>query len=426
MNRLFALRDARREAGRCLQCHDAPCVAACPAGIDVSAFILGILTENIRGAAEVVKTANALANVCGAVCPEEIFCQSACTRAKQDSPVAIRELHLFATREEREAGYSTPRPFGREGATVAVVGAGPAGLACAMELAKHGHRVSVYDRSLPGGVPRSSIPPFRLRTEDLEGDLKFLGRFFTLGQLDVDIPALKNLIETHDAVFLASGLGRDKPLGLPGAQLPGVMPVLPFLERAKVPPVPGAPGSHVVIVGGGNVSLDAAATAKRLGAAEVTLLYRRSEREMRVWQSELIEAREQGVLISTLTLPVGIIGRERVEGVRCRRTRLIDQVDPDGRRRVAEVEGSEFTIAADAVIAAIGQTPSAGFLTMLDRTPGGHVRVDAEFRTSLPTVFAGGDLVGGEGTIVQSVAHGKAAAGAIHRQVTGAVREARP
>lgn len=411
-------RRARAEAERCLQCFDAPCTASCPAHIDVPGFIAMIRSGNPIGAAEVIKSANALANVCGKICPEEVFCQSVCTRGKQDTPIAIRELHFHATQREYSRGYSRPGPFPRNGRSVAIIGGGPAGLSCAFELAKFGHRIDLYDRKLPGGVPRNSIPSFRLSEEELRADIDFLFPFFAFRQEDVDTRRFLEIQKSHDALFIAVGLTVDKPLPIPGAQLPGVIPVLAFLESAKGSPTSVAPGNRIVIVGGGNVSLDAAATAKRLGCREVTLIYRRGETEMRVWNSELHEARSRGVQIQFFTNPAEIIGSDRVTGIRCRRTRLSERQDATGRPIPLDIEGSEFTLEADTIIPAIGQVPGADFLDLFDRTTHGCLTVDESFSTSRPGVFAGGDLVGGEGTIVQSVEQGKKAALGIHRYLS--------
>jgi len=409
---------AKTEAERCLQCFDAPCMAACPTHINVPRFISMIRSNNVIGAAEVVKTSNALANTCGKICPEEIFCQSVCTRAKEDTPIQIRELHLFATQQEQQEGYSRPKMAGRSEQNVAVIGAGPAGLGCAFELAKLGHRVDVYDDAKPGGVPRHSIPSFRLATRELDADTKFLSRFFTLKKQTVDAKSFDRIRNTHEATFLAVGLGEDRALGIPGESLKGVLPVLSFLEKVKAKPSGVSVGKKVVVVGGGNVSLDAAATAKRLGAESVILIYRRSEREMRVWKGELNEARKQGVEIRFLVNPLGFIGRKKVAGIKCRRTRLSKQKDKTGRPVPVEVKGSDFALEADTVIVAIGQTIEATWLSGFDRTGGGYVKVGENFATSVPGVFAGGDMIAGEGTIVQSVAHGKYAARAIHEYLT--------
>jgi glutamate synthase (NADPH/NADH) small chain len=373
---------------------------------------------NLIGAAEVVKSSNALANVCGKICPEEVFCQAVCTRGKQDTPIAIRELHFHATQQEVKRGYSRPRPFTRNGPPVAVIGGGPAGLACAFELAKIGYRIDLYDRAVPGGVPRNSIPAYRLSEEEVRADIDFLSGFVEFRQGDVDRERFAEIEKNHDALYVAVGLALDKALPIPGVEISGVLPVLAFLESARLTPLGAAPGRRVVVVGGGNVSLDAAATAKRLGCQEVVLVYRRGEKEMRVWNSELEEARNQGVQIQFFVNPVEIIGPDRVRGIRCRRTRLSDRQDATGRAIPVEIEGSEFILEADAVIPAIGQVPGADFLDLFERTAQGYLKVDASFSTSRRGVFAGGDLVGGEGTIVQSVGHGKNAALSIHRYLS--------
>ncbi|MBM4169565.1 MAG: dihydropyrimidine dehydrogenase [Ignavibacteria bacterium] len=408
------VQQARIESERCLQCFDAPCTAACPTHIDVTKFIGMIRSGNILGAAEVVKTSNALANTCGSVCPQEIFCQSVCTRAQQDSPIQIRELHRFATQYERERGYSIPKVFPKKVGKVAVIGAGPSGLGCAYELAKFGYDVYVYDSGRPGGVPRNSIPSFRLADDELDLDTKFLSQFFALKRQTIDAKSFKNIVQSHGATFVAIGLGLDRSLGIPGENLKGVVPVLTFLEKAKAKPRSMKIGKKVVIVGGGNVSLDAAATAKRLGAESVILIYRRSEKEMRVWKSELEEARAQGVEIRFLTNPVKVVGKSRVTGIKCRNTRLSKKKDKTGRPIPVEVQGSDFVLEANAVIVAIGQKIKADWLGGIKRTSAGYIKVDDDFQTSLPGVFAGGDVIAGEGTVVQSVAHGKHAAQAIH------------
>ena len=227
---------ARIEAERCLQCFDAPCIQACPTHINIPKFIGMIRSGNNIGAAEIAKTSNALVNVCGKICPEETFCQSACTRGKQDSPIEIRELHFFATQEEMKQGYSQVKPFPKSGKRVAVIGAGPAGLSCAFELSKFGHTVEVFDKGKPGGVPRLSIPAFRLALKELESDTKFLLKYFSLKKKSINEKSFTQIHKSYDATFLAVGLGKDRPIGIPGEKLKGVVPVLEFLESAKANP----------------------------------------------------------------------------------------------------------------------------------------------------------------------------------------------
>ncbi|HUL44524.1 MAG TPA: FAD-dependent oxidoreductase [Bacteroidota bacterium] len=419
---VYSARRASEEAERCLYCFEAPCSQACPAHIDIPEFIAMIRSKNISGASGVVKTANGFANVCGKICPEEIYCQSVCNRASIDAPIMIRELHYYATREGSARGPERFKSVNPIPKNVAVVGGGPAGLSCAFELSLLGYSVTLYESDKLGGVPHSAIPSFRLPTEVLEDDVELLSRNATVIRRNVQRGALKHIRKRFSAVFLGVGLGKDKPVGLKGETLRGVYPVLKFLEHAKHRSNRLPIGKRVVVIGGGNVSLDAAATAKRMGAEEVLLLYRRSEPEMKVWKSELEEARAQGIQILYLTIPVRIVGNGSVKEIICRRTKLSNKIDSSGRRIPVEIAGSDFPIQTNCIVTAIGQSLGSDFLPDVGRSSRGFIAVDRKFRTSLKGVFAGGDAISGEGTIVQSVAHGKQAAREIHAFLSGSER----
>lgn len=412
---------ALSEAERCLQCFDAPCTRLCPVHIQIPTFIGMIRSGNIRGAAEVVKTSNAMANVCGKVCPEEMYCQSVCTRAKEDAPIRIRELHYYATQVEAKSGYSAASIAPSIDKTVAVVGGGPAGLGCAFELAKMGYKVTVFDKRAPGGVPANSIPPFRLTSNDIQDDVKFLKKHIVVRKETITAEKFKAIKRSFDAVFLGVGLGQDKPIEIPGAHLARVYPVLTFLENFRRQRK-SAIGKKVVVIGGGNVSLDAASAAMSLGAAEVILLYRRSVKEMKVWKNELEQARARGVEFRFLTSPVEILGRTKVTGVKCRSNYLAKKRDGSGRPIPMEIAGSDFTINTDSVIVAIGQfLDPAGFNGIM-RNANGFLEVNSSYQTTHKGIFAGGDAIFGEGTIVQSVAHGREAAWEIDEYLHGPKR----
>lgn len=416
---LMKAQEASIEAERCLQCFDAPCVHACPTHIQIPVFISMIKSGNVLGAAETVKSSNALANVCGKICPSEVYCQSVCTRGKTDEPIKIRELHFYATQFEARKKYLPMKEFPKGGRPVAVIGGGPAGLGCAFELSKLGHGVVLYDENGAGGVPKRSIPAFRLSEDELGDDLKFLSKQFTVKKETVTPAKFKQLRGKFDAVYLGVGLGRDRALGIKGENLKGVYPVLKFLESAKIKGRRIPVGKRVVVVGGGNVSLDAASTAKRLGASEVILIYRRGESEMKVWKSELEEARNQGVEIRFLTNPVEIVGAGKVSGIKCRRTVLSKKKDDSGRHVPVDLKGSDFIIGADTVIIAVGQSIGSEIAAQFTRNGKGYITVDESYQTSIKGVFAGGDAISGEGTIVLSVAHGKQAAREINKFLSG-------
>ena len=411
------------EADRCLECGGpyapAPCAVACPAGVDVPGFVVA-LAEGAPGlAAETIFADNLLGASCARVCPVEVLCEGACVLIHEGRrPIPIGALQRYATDWALEHGLPLRRPAVAEtGRSVAVVGAGPAGLACAGELAARGHAVTVYDeREEIGGLVRYAIAPYRQVREPLPDEARALvelGVRFELGHPVRDAQAMAAIEAAADAIFLGVGMGADAEADLPGDDLPGVWDSLPFVEALKTGRPPDV-GRSTVVIGGGNTAIDVAREALRLGARDVTLLYRRTQAEMPAYGHEVEEAREEGVRFQWLTVPIRFVGDRRLEAVECRLMRL-GEPDESGRRRPEPLPGTEFTIAADTAVKAIGQRPRS---ELLDLVPGlelerGRVKVDAAGRTGNPKFFAAGDAINGGASAVEAVAGAKRAAAAI-------------
>jgi len=421
--------EAVLEASRCLECGrdgtPAPCIAACPTHINVPQFIREIREGRPLEAAQTIFEANVLGGTCARVCPVEELCEGACVLTHEGRrAVSIGRLQRYATDWAFEAGrVEHPRLRSPKASlSVGVIGAGPAGLACAAELAKLGHDVTVYEaRGEPGGLIPTAIAPYKQMVEPLPKEVEALRRLGVQFEFNAKVGgevALEELERRHDALFLGIGLDGDvSPRLEEGLDLEGVWPSLAFIERIKAknpPPI----GRNVVVIGGGNTAIDAAREAVRLGAPHVTVLYRRTEKEMPAFRHEVEAAREEGVQFEWLTLPVKLLGDVHVEAVECLRTRLVE--DPKGGRPRPEViEGTEFTVPADMVILAIGQRTREDFLEQIPNLAlqNGLIQVDEHFRTSHPKVFAGGDCINGGGTVVEAVQHGKLAAQAIDQLV---------
>jgi dihydropyrimidine dehydrogenase (NAD+) subunit PreT len=412
------------EADRCLECGafhaEAPCVVACPAGVDVPRFIAEIARDNPDEAARIIFAENLLGGTCARVCPVELLCQGACVLLHEGKkPVDVARLQRFATDHALSADVPLRDRAPYNWLRIAVIGAGPAGLSCAGELASLGYDVTVYDERLePGGLARYAIAPYRLNRDPLPQEARVLaelGVHFELG-IDIDTPdALDSVVEDADAVVLAVGMGADADVRYPGDDLPGVWESLPFIEALKLG-VPPYVGDTVAVIGGGNTAVDVAREARRLGASRVLMLYRRTRSEMPAYPFEIHEAEAEGVEIMFLTLPVQFVGGDRVQAVECRRAELGDP-DEDGRRRPHEIPGSEFFLPVDTVVKAIGQQPRAEFLSWIDglELDGAHIAVDsATGQTGNPRFFAAGDACNGGATVVEAVREGKLAARGVH------------
>ncbi|MCL4464945.1 MAG: NAD(P)-dependent oxidoreductase [Chloroflexi bacterium] len=419
----FSSQAALDEAARCLYCFDAPCAQACPAAVDVSAFIRKITTGNLRGAARVILQANPLGASCARVCPVDELCEGACVVGKTNRPVAIGRLQRSVTDWAAANSKSVLRAGRPTGKRVAVIGGGPAGLTCAAELAQLGHAVTVFEaREKAGGLNTYGIVPLRLPLENSLAEVEMvrgLGVAIRTGVAVGRDVQPEDLLRDYDALFVAIGLGGGAHLGVPGEELSGVYEALDLIAAAKLGDLGHIRiGERVAVVGGGNTAIDAATVARRLGAREVTVVYRRGQEEMPAYKYEVDFARGEGVNFQWLAAPVRIVGKGQVAGLECVRTQLAAP-DESGRRRPQPVPSSKYVMAVDTVIKALGQAPLASTIARLGlQVKGGRLEVDAETgRTSQPRIFAGGDCVSGGGEVVFAVQQAKRAARGIHAAI---------
>jgi glutamate synthase (NADPH/NADH) small chain len=421
--------EALLEADRCLECGGpyapAPCVTACPAGVDVPAFVTAIARGDPDAAATTIFEENLLGGTCARVCPVEILCEGACVlKDGNRKPIQIGLLQRYAAEHALAAGTALRMRARRNWSRVAVIGAGPAGLACAGELAARGYSVTVYDeRDEPGGLVRFAIAPYRQLQDPLPEEarvLRELGVSFELG-IALDTPhALATVTEFADAVVLAVGMGEDAEAPLPGDALPGVWDSLPFIEAIKTGRPPRV-GSTVAVIGGGNTAMDVAREAIRLGADDVTVLYRRTRSEMPAYPHEVDEALVEGVRFEWLALPLRFIGDGRLEAVECRYARLGDP-DASGRRRPVSMPGTEFRLPAETAVKAIGQRSRSEFLSFIEGLDleDGLVTVDPSTgQTTNPKYFAAGDVTNGGATVVEAVREAKVAACGVDEWIRG-------
>jgi len=430
------------EASRCLECRDPLCMNGCPVSIDIRTFIQQILDKDYARAVRTIREANSLPAICGRVCPQEEQCEAVCTLGKKHAPVAIGKLERFVADFEMERDlFAAPAVSRRNGRRVAVVGSGPAGLTCAAELAKLGYRVTVFEAlHAPGGVLRYGIPEFRLPRTILDLEI---ARIRALG-VEIHTNFLVGRTATIDdlfaewgfeAIFLGTGAGTPHFMGIPGENAIGVYSANEFLTRVNLMKAHKFPeydtpiriGRRVAVIGGGNTAMDAVRTAKRLGAEDACLVYRRSRAEMPARAEEVHHAEEEGIEFLMLTSPVRILTDERnvVTGLVVQKMKL-GGPDASGRRRPVPVEGSEYALAVDTVIEAIGQQPNPIIQATTDGLQvrkNGVVVTDEAQKTSREGIFAGGDLSRGGATVILAMRDGKRAAASIHNYLLSKVLE---
>ena len=426
--------EAQLEATRCLNCKNPRCVGACPVSVKIPQFISEVAAGNFTRAAEIISEDSSLPAICGRVCPQETQCEGSCILGVKGEPVAIGKLERFVADWSRENGVEKAKPAVSNGVKVAVIGSGPAGLACAYDLAKLGYDVTIFEAlHRPGGVLEYGIPEFRLPKDKIVAaeieDVKALGVKIETNVIVGRTVTIDSLLDNEGfaAVFVGSGAGLPRFMNIPGEHYNGVFSANEFLTRNNLMKAyrndydtPIHAGKKVVVVGGGNVAMDAARTALRLGA-ETTIVYRRTEKELPARVEEVHHAKEEGIQFAMLTNPVEVIGDENgwVKAVRCIRMEL-GEPDESGRRSPVEIPGSEFEIETDTVIMSLGTSPNpliARTTAGLETTRRGCLVADDNGATTRPGVFAGGDAVTGAATVILAMGAGRKAAAAIHEYI---------
>lgn len=431
----YNVEEAMLEATRCINCKNPRCVAQCPVSINIPGFIMEVKNGNFEGAAKVIAQDSLLPSVCGRVCPQESQCEGACILGIKGEPVSIGKLERFVGDWGTENNVDLSEVAPSNGKKVAVIGSGPAGLACAADLAKMGYTVKIFEAlHKPGGVLEYGIPEFRLpKTRVVAQEIEKVKKLGVEIETDVVVGrtvTIDDLMdnEGYSTVFVGSGAGLPKFMNIPGENLNGVVSANEFLTRANLmkafDPEYDTPiyvGKSVAVVGGGNVAMDAVRTAKRLGA-ESFIVYRRSEKELPARVEEVHHAKEEGIIFQMLTNPIEVVGDENgwVKGLRCVKMEL-GEPDASGRRRPVEVAGSEFDINCDVVIMALGTSPNPLISTTTKGLEthkwGGLVANEETGETTREGIFAGGDAVTGAATVILAMGAGRAAAKAIDEYI---------
>ncbi|MDR4946663.1 NAD(P)-dependent oxidoreductase [Neobacillus cucumis] len=428
--------EALEEANRCLYCYDAPCIKACPTGIDIPLFIKKIASGNLKGSAKTILTANPIGASCSRVCPTEELCEGACVLNHSTKPIKIGNLQRYATDWAIQNEQSLFKAGKKNGKTVAIVGAGPAGLSAARELALLGYEVTIFEaEEKAGGLNTYGIVPFRLPLHISYWEVKQIESLNvtirTNTRVGQDI-SVGEILKNYDAIILAIGMSKVPELGINGEDLAGVFDAIEFVRETKTKPISEALlGKKVAVIGAGNTAIDAATSSVRLGADNVKILYRRTSEEMTAYEFEYEFAKQDGVEFRWLTAPIRILGDEQgnVNGIECIKMELTEP-DDDGRRRPVPISGTEFILEVDAVIKANGQSRYMELIEQFNlEHKGGVVKINPEtYQTSKQKVFACGDVIFGKGQqgdamVVSAVQQGKETAYSIHQLLKPSVVE---
>ncbi len=422
----FNKEEAINEAERCLQCKDSPCIEGCPVGMPIPQFIKAVKEDDLEKAQRLIKVKNNLPGICGRVCPQEEQCEAVCIMGKKNEPVAIGRLERYVADQTMDMEEDVQLNKEHYDTKVAVIGSGPAGLTAAADLAKAGYAVTLFEAlHATGGVLRYGIPEFRLPKAIVDKEVEGIKQLGVEIKVNVVVGKSKTIdelfAEGYEAIFIGTGAGLPRFLGIPGENLNGVYSANEFLTRVnlmkayKFPEykTPVKVGNKVAVIGGGNVAMDSARTAKRLGADEVYIVYRRSEKQMPARNEEIEHAKEENIIFKLLNNPVKIMGKDgRVNKMECIQMELGEK-DDSGRRRPIPIEGSNWEMDVDTVVVAIGQSPNP-LLTKntpaLETESWGGIIVDENLQTSREGVFAGGDIVTGAATVIKAMGAGKKAA----------------
>ena len=421
----FTPNEAVIEASRCLFCHDAPCIKACPTSIDIPMFIRQIMTKNTKGAAKTIFTQNILGKSCAQVCPTKVLCEGACVYLDlNEKPIDIGRLQGFASDfaiNNKVYFFEKGKPTGKK---IAIIGGGPAGLSCAHELTILGHEAVVFEANKKaGGLNSYGVAPYKFTNTDAQEEIEYIKNigfeiktgFIVSNKSGKDMISISELEKEYSAIFISTGLGKSKKTKIKGENLIGVIGATEFIYELREKEQNIKVGKKVIIIGAGNTAIDAAVESSKLGA-EVIIIYRRTENEQKAYSFEIEYAKKNNVKLIYLTSPIEIIGNKTVEGLKCIKNELL-KTNNSSKPEIRQIENSEFIIPCDMVITAIGQESKTELFSLIPNLElkNGIISVNKDFQTTNPQYFAGGDCINGGKEVVNAVQHGRDAARGIDR-----------